>query len=85
VRLVHSAFDIDRVCIDQSNLDERSHQVAIMGEIFRSADRATAWLGPAGADSDYALDLIRYLGSKGDFDLRTGDLKFTTAGMRTYF
>jgi hypothetical protein len=36
----------DAICIDQGNLAERSSQVAIMGEIYRQATAAIAWLGP---------------------------------------
>ena len=36
---------IDAVCIDQSNLIEREHQVALMGRIYTSADEVVVWLG----------------------------------------
>ncbi|KAH8896343.1 HET-domain-containing protein, partial [Thozetella sp. PMI_491] len=36
---------IDAICIDQSNLSERSSQVKMMGEIYRAAQRVLAWLG----------------------------------------
>lgn len=35
----------DAVCIDQSNRRERSHQVSIMGKIFKKAERVLVWLG----------------------------------------
>jgi hypothetical protein len=35
----------DAVCIDQENLNERGHQVRLMGNIFRSASHVYAWLG----------------------------------------
>lgn len=37
---------VDAVCIDQSNIDERGHQVALMGRICNDAERVVAWLGP---------------------------------------
>ncbi|EEU41739.1 uncharacterized protein NECHADRAFT_87764 [Fusarium vanettenii 77-13-4] len=40
----------DAICIDQSNLVERSQQVAAMGDIFRNAFRVLVWLGPDGDD-----------------------------------
>ncbi|RSL55634.1 hypothetical protein CEP53_007038 [Fusarium sp. AF-6] len=40
----------DAICIDQSNLVERSQQVAAMGDIFRNAFRVLVWLGPDGED-----------------------------------
>ena len=48
---------IDQICINQINLDERSAQVTIMGEIYRHANRVVVWLGPAKDDSDLAMHL----------------------------
>jgi hypothetical protein len=36
----------DAVCVDQSNLDERSHQVRLMRSIYKTASRVVVWLGP---------------------------------------
>ena len=36
---------IDAVCVDQKNLEERSLQVAYMGEIYKRASRVIIWLG----------------------------------------
>ncbi|KAK3706288.1 hypothetical protein LTR37_012803 [Vermiconidia calcicola] len=38
-------FWIDALCIDQSNLDEKSHQVALMTEIYSRAERVLACTG----------------------------------------
>jgi hypothetical protein len=38
---------IDAICIDQSSITERSHQVGLMGEIYRNAEVVIGWLGPA--------------------------------------
>lgn len=46
---------IDALCIDQSNLDERAEQVAIMATIYQSAASVTIWLGPSYAGSDVAM------------------------------
>jgi hypothetical protein len=35
----------DAACIDQSNLNERSQQVQLMGEIYASAEEVFIWLG----------------------------------------
>jgi len=48
-------FWIDAICIDQSNLDEKSIQVQRMGNIFASAALVIAWLGPAADESEQAL------------------------------
>lgn len=36
---------IDALCIDQTDITERSHQVGMMGKIYSSAQRVIAWLG----------------------------------------
>ncbi|KAH7067456.1 heterokaryon incompatibility protein-domain-containing protein [Paraphoma chrysanthemicola] len=37
---------IDAVCIDQKNVQERSHQVSMMGNIYSQAQQVLVWLGP---------------------------------------
>ena len=37
---------IDQICIDQSNVQERSKQVQMMRDIFSAAQRVILWLGP---------------------------------------
>ncbi|OAL02907.1 hypothetical protein IQ06DRAFT_345885 [Phaeosphaeriaceae sp. SRC1lsM3a] len=37
---------VDAVCIDQSNISERNHQVKSMAAIFSKASRVLVWLGP---------------------------------------
>jgi hypothetical protein len=36
---------IDAICIDQTNIQERNHQVASMAEIYESCQRVIVWLG----------------------------------------
>lgn len=36
---------VDALCIDQSSLEERNHQVALMGEVYRMARCVLIWLG----------------------------------------
>lgn len=36
---------IDALCIDQSDLDERAQQVALMGDIYKKAKSCLIWLG----------------------------------------
>jgi len=49
---------IDAICIDQSNLSEKSHQVSFMGEIFSCSHRVIFWLGNPDADSDLAMRFL---------------------------
>ncbi|SCO80526.1 related to heterokaryon incompatibility protein [Fusarium oxysporum] len=36
---------VDALCIDQTNIKERGHQVNRMGEIYKKADKVVVWLG----------------------------------------
>lgn len=49
---------IDAICIDQSTIPERSHQVTLMSEIYSKATQVIVYLGEAEADSDLAMDYI---------------------------
>ncbi|KAJ3534730.1 hypothetical protein NM208_g7425 [Fusarium decemcellulare] len=48
---------IDQVCINQSDTEERNHQVSKMGDIYRKACRVFVWLGLEG-DSVERVDRI---------------------------
>jgi hypothetical protein len=52
---------IDAICINQENLEERSAQVAIMGQIYATAERVFIWLGDSLPRTQQALGLIQYL------------------------
>ena len=50
VRLIDDPMDecyfwIDQICIDQSNVRERGHQVNMMAGIYSQAERVISWLG----------------------------------------
>lgn len=55
---------IDAVCIDQSNLEERSQQVQEMGMIFSFAKQVIFWLGRPTADAVLLLDALSELETK---------------------
>jgi hypothetical protein len=42
----HRALWVDQICINQSDTDERSSQVALMGQICKIAKQVVACLGP---------------------------------------
>jgi hypothetical protein len=46
---------IDAICIDQSNLKERSFQVKQMRKIYHQAIRTVIWLGDESLDSKIAF------------------------------
>lgn len=55
-------FWIDALCIDQSNIEERNHQVGQMSQIYKKSWRVLIWLGLKGEDSHLALDFITLVG-----------------------
>jgi hypothetical protein len=52
----------DAICINQSNVSEKSSQVAAMGNIFEIAAYVKIWLGEAEQDSNHAFDTLRSIG-----------------------
>ena len=49
---------IDAVCIDQTNLQERSDQVQLMWAIYAQANKALVYVGDDSSDSAIAMDFI---------------------------
>lgn len=49
----------DQICINQHDVEERSHQVQQMGRIYASAFMVHVWLGSESHDSDRAVDACR--------------------------
>jgi hypothetical protein len=64
IRKKHSSAFIwaDAICIDQSNNREKSHQIRLMPEIYKTAEQVFAWLGYEADDSDNAIRYLRELG-----------------------
>lgn len=63
---------IDAICIDQNDLDEKSEQVPIMGEIYSRATKVYAWLGEADRQIDCVFDVLQ------EFRDRKREVKFPT-------
>ncbi|KAF2500087.1 hypothetical protein BU16DRAFT_235801 [Lophium mytilinum] len=57
-------FFIDQICIDQSNVQERNHQVKFMRQVYKNADEVVAWLGPEADRSSLAM---AYISDKASF------------------
>ncbi|KAF1989760.1 heterokaryon incompatibility, partial [Aulographum hederae CBS 113979] len=36
---------VDAICIDQDSVEEKNHQIPIVGEIYAAAEQTIAWLG----------------------------------------
>jgi hypothetical protein len=55
-------FWIDQLCIDQSSVVEKNHEVSHMDEIFRMAKRTIIWLAPSAMISDLpGLDTMTWI------------------------
>lgn len=54
---------IDSICIDQTSIDERSSQVALMGPIYKAANRIVVWLGDRDERVVAALQLLTQISS----------------------
>lgn len=52
---------IDTICIDQTNKDERSHQVRQMANIYNQADLVIFWLGEATHETDVLMDSLELM------------------------
>ncbi|KAJ4180234.1 hypothetical protein NW755_011922 [Fusarium falciforme] len=58
-------FWIDAICINQSNVHERNHQVSMMKQIYVNAFEVYIWLGLQGDNSDLAMDFVAAKGTQG--------------------
>jgi hypothetical protein len=76
---VEVIFWIDQLCINQADLNERSSQVALMGDIYARASRVVVWLGPEDTDSKVGIALARRIlevvGDRDHYHLIPGNLK----------
>lgn len=55
---------IDAVCINQSDITEKSWQVAQMGDVYSGARRTLIFLGPRTEYSDEAVEFFRRIGKE---------------------
>ena len=55
---------IDAICIDQSNLREKSSQILLMRDIYSSCQRVVIWLGEHDALTESALEGIEFMASR---------------------
>ncbi|KAF5000622.1 hypothetical protein FDECE_11159 [Fusarium decemcellulare] len=57
-------FWIDAICINQSNIHERNHQVNLMKQIYANASEVYVWLGAEAENSDLAMDFVAKKGTR---------------------
>ena len=50
---------IDQICIDQSRVEERNHQVQIMSDIYRRASYVYVWLGTSDAETEAVMQKLK--------------------------
>ncbi|KAF6783585.1 het domain-containing protein, partial [Colletotrichum musicola] len=60
------ALWVDAVCIDQTNLDERNHQVKRMRYIYQHSSHTVVWLGEGDEETDAAMALLRKIDQQDD-------------------
>ena len=65
----------DKICIDQSNLDEKAEQVQIMADIYRNCNGLIVWVGEEADDSSQAIEVFRIFGECVNFDGDSIDTK----------
>lgn len=71
----------DAACINQSNIQERSHQVSLMSQIFRRASRVYVWLGED--DDGMSEEAVRFLEEQAsNVDLNYTPTESGTLGQR---
>ena len=56
----------DAICIQQSDLAEKSGQIAHMLDIYRQAHTTVIWLGPEQNDSDSVMERLRQISKEPD-------------------
>ena len=76
------ALWIDAICIDQSDVAEKSVQVMKMANTYKLAARVVIWLGPEKHDSTAAVEFLDDFGRCVDLDL--SDYTFTVLSQERY-
>jgi hypothetical protein len=69
------ALWIDAICVNQSDMAERTSQVKRMADIYLKATRVVVWLGPASEDSSIAIDFFNRICSNIAVDWQTYSLR----------
>jgi hypothetical protein len=67
-------FWIDAICIDQTNMQERNHQVQMMRQIYSNAELVLVWLGETD-EKEYGHVAMDYLVKRKPLQTEGGALK----------
>lgn len=77
---------IDALSIDQTNAEERRHQIGIMSTIFRNAHQVVVWLGPTYDGSGYAMQTLAHMWENGTLAfLRQSHPDYKVKGHEMYY
>lgn len=60
----------DSLCIDQSSVTERNQQVALMGDVYKGAERVYVWLGEGDPVTEKAINTLRDMVDITHFNLK---------------
>jgi Heterokaryon incompatibility protein (HET) len=60
-----TAIWADALCIDQSNVEEKTKQVSIMGDIYKSVGCVIAWFGPEGETVEELFAALSFYAGQG--------------------
>ncbi|RSM07899.1 hypothetical protein CDV31_008391 [Fusarium ambrosium] len=60
--LAPSKLWVDAICINQSDLSEKTAQISIMGRIYSQAHKVVIWLGPMDSFTRPAFELMKKIG-----------------------
>jgi hypothetical protein len=58
---------VDAICINQQDIEERSQQVQVMGQIYLLSSRLCIWLGCPSDDSSLAMSALREIANDSTF------------------
>lgn len=53
---------VDAICIHQEDSAEKTHQIALMGDVYKQAHTTFIWLGPGDDASDRAMQCLAGIG-----------------------
>ena len=81
----HTLVWVDCLCIDQTNIAEKSAQILRLNAIFREADLVVSWLGPAADDSDKVMQSMNTVPDQQDGYENAIDLGTTLLGCVEHF
>jgi hypothetical protein len=55
---------IDSICIDQESVEERNHQVKLMGDIYRGAKQVLVWVGEGNERTELLIKYLRAISGR---------------------